>query len=217
MGAHPGSPQVVRGGFVLMDPDTRRVVRVIPFQYNPDSLTRTLQAQGVGEEQGDRLEALRLKGPPQESYKFDAELDATDRLDRPDQHPLEATHGLYPTLAALETSIYPASDRLLREDARAGSGVLEIAPAEAPLTLLVLGAKRVLPVRITELSITEEAFDTTLNPIRAKLSIGVRVLTVADVGFTHRAGELYLLHHQQKEKSAAMVRHGPAAVGRPQI
>jgi hypothetical protein len=213
----PNSPRVVRGGFVLLNPHTNRVVRVIRFQYNPDTLTRQLQVQGVGEEQGDRLEALRLKGPPQESYKFDAELDATEQLAKPAENPLQAAHGLYPVLAALETSIYPASAQLVNENSLAGQGILEIAPIEAPLTLLVLGARRVLPVRITELSITEEAFDTALNPIRAKLSVGVRVLTVDDVGFDHRAGGLYLRYHQQKEQYAAMVTDGPGAVGLPQI
>jgi hypothetical protein len=215
--ANPGAPLVVRGGFVFLDPDTGQVKRVIPFQYNPDSLTRTLQVQGIGEEQGDRLEALRLKGPPQESYKFDAELDAVDQLDRPGEHPLEAAHGLYPMLSALETAIYPTSQQLNDENASANAGILEIAPIEAPLMLLVLGAKRVLPVRITELSITEEAFDTALNPIRAKVSVGVRVLTVDDVGFEHKAGQLYLRHHQRKEQFAAMVEHGPAAVGNPEL
>jgi hypothetical protein len=217
MTAHPQAPFVVRGGFVFLDPDTGRVQRVIPFQYNPDSLTRTLQVQGAGDEQGDRLEALRLKGPPQESYKFEAELDAIDQLDKPGEHPLEAAHGLYPMLSALELGIYPTSDQLRQENASANDGILEIAPIEAPLMLLVLGAKRVLPVRITELSITEEAFDTALNPIRAKVSVGVRVLTVDDVGFEHKAGRLYLRHHQRKEQFAAMVNHGPSAVGNPEL
>lgn len=213
MTSFPELPTVLRGGFVLVEPASGRVVRVIPFQYNPDTLSRTLQVQGIGQEAGDRLEALRLKGPPHESYKFDAEFDAADQLDQPDRHPLEAQYGLQPVLAALETSIYPASADLLSEDGMAGSGMIEVFPVEAPLLLLVLGKRRVLPVRITDLSITEEAFDTALNPIRAKVSVGVRVLTVDDVGFGHRGGALYLRHHQQKEQFAAMITHGADAVG----
>jgi hypothetical protein len=213
MSAFPGSSPPARGGFVLLDPDSGRVLRVIPFQYNPDTLTRTLQPQGIGGEPGDRLEALRLKGPPHESFKFDAEFDAADQLDQPDQHPREAANGLHPVLSALETSIYPAVTQLLAEDVMASLGMIEIAPAEAPLTVLVLGPRRVIPVLITELSITEEAFDGSLNPLRAKASVGVRVLTVNDLGFSHLGGVLYLRYHLQKEQFASLITYAADALG----
>jgi hypothetical protein len=79
---------------------------------------------------------------------------------------------------------------------------IEILPLEAPLTVFVWGRNRIVPVRITELSVTEEAFDTSLNPTRAKVSLGMRVLTVDDVGFQHRGGALYLLYQQGKETFA---------------
>src|SRR5206468_8409862 len=81
----PGSPKLVRGGLVLLDPDTGALLRTIALQYNPDLLTRTLQVQGAGAQQGDRLEALRLKGPPAETIKLEAELDAADQLEHPDE------------------------------------------------------------------------------------------------------------------------------------
>jgi hypothetical protein len=195
MSTFPEALQPVRGGVVLVDPDSGRPLRTIPFQYNPDTLTRTLQPQGIGNEPGDRLEALRLKAPPQESLKFDAEFDATDA---PEDHP----DGLYPVLSALELSIYPTSAQLLEEDRLAGVGQIEVAPNESALIVLVLGPRRVLPVTITEFSVTEELFDTSLNPIRAKVSIGARVLTVDDLGFRHKGGQLYLTNHQQKERFA---------------
>jgi hypothetical protein len=206
MSTFPEASKPVRGGFVLVDPSTGRAIKTIPFQYNPDTLTRTLQPQGIGNEPGDRLEALRLKGPPHESYKFDAEFDATDA---PDKHP----DGLNPVLSALELSIYPTALQLVEEDRLAGEGKIEIAPAEASLLVLVLGRKRVLPVRITELSVTEEAFDTALNPIRAKVSVGVRVLTVEDLGHRHKGGLLYLGYQRQKETYAGSVAHTIADVG----
>ncbi len=206
MSTFPQSANPVRGGFVLVDPDTGRPVKTIAFQYNPDSLTRTLQPQGIGGEPGDRLEALRLKGPPHESLKFDAEFDATDA---PDKYP----DGLYPVLSALELSIYPTTAQLRTEDQLASGGQLEIAPAESELMVLVLGPRRVLPVRLTDLSITEEAFDQTLNPIRAKVSIGVRVLTVDDLGFRHKGGLLYLSYQDQKQRFAATVNDPITAVG----
>ncbi|GAA4005713.1 hypothetical protein GCM10022247_29180 [Allokutzneria multivorans] len=189
---------MVRGGFVLSHPGGPR--RVIVFQYNPDTLTRTMKPQVPPDEPGDRLEALRLKGPPQESYKFDAEFDAADQLDRSEVD----RHGLHPVLAALEACFSPTLFQLEREDERAGQGVLEIEPVEGPLTLLVLGRNRVVPVRITEFSVTEEAFDIELNPIRAKASIGARALTVDDVGFTHPAGLLFRRNLQKRQDLAAL-------------
>ena len=61
MSTFPGSPRLIKGGIVMIDPDTSAVQRVITLQYNPGTLTRTLQVQGVGED-GDRSEALRLTG-----------------------------------------------------------------------------------------------------------------------------------------------------------
>jgi hypothetical protein len=206
MSTFPQSANPVRGGFVLVDPDTGQPVKTIAFQYNPDTLTRTLQPQGIGGEPGDRLEALRLKGPPHESLKFDAEFDATDA---PDKYP----NGLHPVLSALELSIYPSTAQLRGEDQLAQGGQLEIAPAEADLMVLVLGPRRVLPVRLTDLSVTEEAFDQALNPIRAKVSIGVRVLTVEDLGFRHKGGLLYLSYQEQKQRFAATVNAPITAVG----
>jgi hypothetical protein len=209
----PTAPRVTRGGFVLLDAATGRPVRTIPFQYNPDTLTRTLQPQGIGPEPGDRLEALRVKGPPHETYRFDAELDAADQLDHPDQHPVEAASGLFPLLSAMELGIYPTVQQLLNEDQLASMGMIEVEPIMAPLTVLVLGRSRVLPVRITDFSVTEEAFDTSLNPIRAKVTISARVLTVNDLGFQDKGGLLYLQHHRAKAQFADLVRRTTSDLG----
>ncbi|MCF3101828.1 hypothetical protein IPZ58_09560 [Streptomyces roseoverticillatus] len=206
------APTTLRGGFVFLDPEQGRVLRVAPFQYNPDTLTRTIQPRGVGEDAGDRLEALRLKGPPRESFRFDAEFDA---LDQSGAGRREATRqdGLSATLAALETAVYPASAQLLHERGLADLGMIEIAPVEAPLPVLVLGTRRVLPVRITEFTVTEEAYDSDLNPIRAKIGVSVRTLTTDDVASGHKAGALYLRYHQEKERLAGLTGNGPGAVG----
>jgi hypothetical protein len=112
--------------------------------------------------------------------------------------------GLAPLLAALETLAYPESRQLVANNALAASGALEILPVMAPLSLFIWGANRVMPVRITELSATEEAFDPNLNPIRAKLSLAMRVLSVTDLGFDNKGGSLFLVYQQQKERLAAM-------------
>ena len=200
MTTFPGSPKLLKGGLVLLDPDTSAVRRMIALQYTPDTMTRTLQVQSVGGEGGDRSEALRLKGPPIETIKVDAEIDATDQLEAAD--PTSIQLGIHPILAALETVVYPTSSQLQANNSLAQAGTLEIAPMEAPLTLFIWSQQRILPVRITEFSITEEAFDPVLNPIRAKVSLGMRVLSIDDLGFTHKGGSLFMSYLQTKEQLA---------------
>lgn len=201
MSGATGSPRLLRGGIVLVDNATGAVGRIIALQYNPDTLTRSFQIKGVSGETGDHLEALRLKGPPVESIKLDAEIDATDDLAAGDA--LTAQVGLHARLAALETIIYPTSTALFAANSQAGAGSIEIAPMQGPLTLFVFGQNRIVPVRISELSITEEAFDANLNPIRAKISLGLRVLTVDDLGFDGKGGGLFMTYLQAKERLAA--------------
>ena len=127
MSTFPNSPRLVKGGLVLIDADTSAVQRIIVLQYNPDTLSRTLQPQAV-KESGDRAEAMRLTGPPVETIKLDAEIDATDQLEFPDQHANAVQFGIQPQLAALETILYPASAQLLSNNALASAGMLEILP-----------------------------------------------------------------------------------------
>ena len=200
MSTFPGSPKLIKGGLVMVDSQTGKVLKIIPLQYNPDTLTRSFQIKGVGAESGDRIEALRLKGPANETIKVEAEIDATDQLEAADSLVTQA--GLHPLLAALEVLVYPRSDALQANNQSASSGSLEIVAVEAPLTVFVFGPKRIVPVRITELSITEEAFDTALNPIRAKLSLGMRVLTIDDIGFDTKGGGLFIAYLKAKEQLA---------------
>jgi hypothetical protein len=208
MSSFPNSPKLLKGGIVLVDPTTAAIQRIIALQYNPDTLTRTLQPQSVDPSAKDRSEALRLKGPAIETFKLEAEIDATDQLEFPQQNPGATQFGIFPQLAALEIIVYPTSAQLLTANSLAQAGTLEIAPMEAPLTLFVWSKSRVVPVRITDFSITEEAFDTLLNPIRAKVSLGMRVLSVDDLGFNDKGGNLYMVYQQQKEQLAAMAQGG---------
>ena len=193
-----------------MDPDTSVVKSVIALQYNPDSLSRSLQIQAVpGGSDGVRVDALRLRGPAIETIKLEAELDATDQLEFPTQFPLAGKYGLHPQLAQLEMLVNPTVETLMADDAMANAGTLEIIPLEQPLTLFVWSSSRVVPVRLTEFSITEEAFDPNLNPIRAKISLGLRVLNVDDLGFDNPGGRLFMTYLTNKESLAAMVRSAP--------
>ncbi len=212
MTSFPNSPRLLKGGIVLIDPVTSAVRRIIALQYNPDSISRTLQVQGVGAESGDRSEALRLKGPPVETIKVEAEMDATDQLEVADG--VATSVGLHPQLAVLELIIYPGSAQLQANNSKAQSGTLEIAVMESALMLFIWSKQRIVPVRLTEFSITEEAFDVALNPIRAKVSLGMRVLSVNDIGFAHKGGSLFMSYLQNKEQLAQKVTSGAfAALG----
>ncbi|HEV2805963.1 MAG TPA: hypothetical protein VGW57_13655 [Chthoniobacterales bacterium] len=195
------SPRLVKGGLVLVDPETGAVQRVISLQYNPEKVTRTFQAKGVGADSGDRSQALRLKGPAVETIKIDVEIDATDQLENADGQTTQ--FGIQPQLATLEMILYPTTSHLQSNNSLAQAGTLEIAPMQTPLALFVWSRNRVVPVRLTELSITEEAFDPALNPIQAKVSLGMRVLSVDDLGFNEKGGSIYLAYQKQKEQLAA--------------
>ncbi|MEU3986995.1 hypothetical protein OG229_14825 [Streptomyces platensis] len=206
-------PKPIRSGIVIVDPERGTPQRIIVLQFNPDTLERSVAPQAAGGEGGgggggsggDRNEALRLKGPAQESWKFTAEIDATDQLD------VAAPDGIHPQLAVLEMLVQPTTAQLRAASKLSKKGTIEISPIEMPLTLFTWGSKRVMPVRLTELSVNESAFDVNLNPIRASLSIGMKILTVSDLPAGHRGAELYLAHLAQKEQLARRARAGSLA------
>lgn len=198
------SPKLTKGGIVLIDPETAQVQRVIALQYNAESLKRELKSQESGGEAGaDRAEPTRFKGPAVETISFEADLDATDQLEFPDQNAAAVAYGIAPQIALLESLSQPGSAQLGKVNSQASSGTLEIAPMLAPLLLLVWGAGRVIPVKLTSFSVTEEAFDPALNPIHAKASLSLRVLTVDDLGFASKGGSLFMTYLQNREQLAA--------------
>ena len=215
MSTTPNSPKLIKGGLVLVDPESAQVRRVISLQYNADSLTRKLQAQSVGGEGTDRTEPTRFKGPAVETISFEAAIDATAQLEFPDQNASTIEHGIAPQLAVLESLLHPSATQLQRVDSQASSGTLEIAPMLAPLILFVWGKSRIVPVKLADFSITEEAFDPALNPIRAKVSFSLRVLSVDDLGFSSKGGALFMTYLQGKEKLAAKVQ--PVSFSTPGI
>ena len=194
------SPLLQKGALLTFDANTGVPISKIMLQYNPETLTRSLKPQSVGEEP-DRSEILRLKGPPVETIKCDVEIDATDQLAASDATTL--AFEIQPQLAVLELLVYPSSATLIANEALSLLGTIEILPMETALTVFAWSKSRITPVRITDLSITEEAFDPELNPIRAKVSLGMRVLNVNDVGFLTPAGALYMIYQTTKESLAA--------------
>ena len=198
------SPRLVKGGLVVLAPGGLTAQRTIALQYNPETLTRSYQVQGVGGDGGgERAQPFRLKGPAIESIKLDAEIDATDALQHPDQHASVVQLGIAPQLALLEALVNPSVDELQQLAAQSDAGTLEILPPEAPLVLFTWGRQQVAPVRVTEFTVIEEAFDPALNPLRAKVSLGLRVLSTDDLGFRARGSALFLHHLRTREALAA--------------
>jgi hypothetical protein len=203
MSAFPNSPKLLKAGIVVVDVATSAVRRVISLQYNPDSLSRTLTPQALASAEKDRSEALRMKGPAVETIKLEAEIDAIDQLADPTNNLNTVQYGIHPQLATLEILAHPSSADLLSNSALEDRGMLEIIPMESPLLLFVWSKSRIAPVRLTDFSITEEAFDPDLNPIRAKISLGLRVLSVDDLGYQHPGGIMFMNYLVQKEQLAA--------------
>jgi len=199
MSTFPGSPRLLKGALIGVDP-LNPLGAVVVFQYNPDTMTRKLEPRAVSAE-GDRGEAFRLTGAPKETITLSIEIDATDQLEQ--ANPLAIATGIYPTLAALEMMLYPKSAVVIVNTALSLVGTIEVIPAEAPMTLFVWGPQRVLPVRVTSFSITEEAHDQLLNPIRAKVELSLAVLSYQDLPLLSAGRVLFLAHHIVKEVMAA--------------
>jgi len=199
------SPKLIKGGLVLVDAGTAKVLRIISLQYNSESLTRSLQVQTTGGAGNDRIEPVRFKGPAVETFKLDADIDASDQLEFPEQNASATQFGIQPQLALLESLVQPTASQLSAVDREASSGTLEIAPMLAPLALFVWSKSRIVPVKVTDFSITEEAFDPALNPIRAKVSLSLRVLSTDDLGFSTKGGSLFMAYLQSKEQLASKI------------
>lgn len=212
----PRSPKLLKGALVVFasqklgPPPT-----VIVFQYNPEQLSRSLAPRAAppdpGSVGGAREDALRVLGPPVETINLSVVLNATDQLEQPEQNLEVAVNGLHPALAALELLLYPPSPQVLLNRILAQAGSVQIAPPDLPLTLLVFGKSRAVPVRLTSFSIAEEAFDPRLNPIQAKVDLGMQVLTYMELKEDTIGFGAYIAYQAQKEALARMVRPGESA------
>lgn len=149
---NPKRPQILKGALVQFGRGLPREGRTVAFQYNPESLRRTLEPAGPGE-------------APKEIIRFTLTLDATPALERPEQEPAALASGLLPRLAALELLLYQGDgpDRPKRPG------------ASSSFCLFVWGAERAVPVRVAQLEIREQMFDTRLHPIRAEADLTLEV------------------------------------------
>jgi hypothetical protein len=189
--------------------------RIIVFQYNAEQLTRSLASRAAPPEPSDvgaaREDSFRVLGPPVENINLSVVLDAADQLEEPDKNPEVAENGLHPALASLELLLYPPSTQVLLNRNLAQAGKVQVCPADLPLTLLIWGKSRVVPVRLTSFSVNEEAFDPNLNPIQAKVDLGMRVLTYMELKEDTVGFSAYISYQSQKESLARLVRTGSTA------
>jgi hypothetical protein len=199
--AFPRSPKVLKGGLMAYQLP-QLFPTIIAFQYNPDEVSRSIQSRGS--EGGGRGDANRVNGPPQETITIAVEIDAADQLEKPSENGVTVANGLHPVIASLERLVYPPYPLVIANEALAFAGSAFILAEQAPLTLLVWGPRRVLPVRVQSLSIKEEAFDQQLNPIRARADLSLTVLTYRDLDVTNPGYWVYLASFTQKEVMSAL-------------
>jgi hypothetical protein len=197
----PGSPKLLKGALVSYQVPSL-FPTIIVFQYNPEQLTRSLRprvARG-----GGRGDAQRTDGPPEESISLAVEIDAADQLEHPGENAITTTIGLHPAIAALERLMYPAFPIVVANQilAAVGSGIILAEPA--PLSLLIWGPARILPVRVSSASFTEEAFDTNLNPIRVRADLSLDVMTYRELEVSNPGYWVYMASFAQKEVMAAI-------------
>lgn len=203
----PRRPQLLKGALAVYPSHTPGPPpKLIVFQYNPETVRRTLASRTPQQERGTaakaREEILRVSGPPLETITVAVLIDAVDQYHEALNGGPPLEDGLHPALATLELLLYPPADWLRGAERDAGRGQASIAPGDLPLVLLVWGKSRVVPVSLTSFSVTEEEFDTALNPIRARVELGFRVLTSLELPKASAGHNAFRAYHADKERLA---------------
>jgi len=157
---------------------------IVPFQFNPDRLTRrkTVRVETPrsrrGQEEstptGESLGEAQTTATNPETISMDIRLDATDALESGD--PIAGEFGVLPALSALEMMITPRSESifggLLGLSANFGFGDRR----RTPVLIFVWGRQRIFPVRLTDLNIQEVEYHPNLNPTRVIAGVSLQVL-----------------------------------------
>jgi hypothetical protein len=209
----PRSPKLLKGALVVYashSPGAKATV--IAFQYNPEQVSRSLShgrtlGEGRTTSRGEaQQDVFRIEGSPRETITLSVVLDAADALEAPESNAAAVENGLHPVLAMLEMLLHPTSSQVQQSEERAEQGEVQLNPADLPLTLLVWGKSRVVPVLITSFSVTEEAFDPRLNPIQARVELGMSVLSDTDLPAQSMGRNIYRAYREQKESLARLYR-----------
>jgi hypothetical protein len=174
-------PRVSKGALIeFRDGLGGNVERVVVFQYNPETMTRKLSTlrddTDAGTQAANQPSSERQTSTaPVETINLTLELDATDQLEHPSEHPMVVKRGVLPTLSAIEMMMYLERHSTIERSMERTTSERTTSTRQ-PTVLFIFGNSRIMPVRLTKLSIIEEAFDTNLNPIRAKVELEMKVL-----------------------------------------
>jgi hypothetical protein len=224
MNQSPLRPNLQKGALAVYPTHTpgSQPSRVIVFQFNPDAMKRTLAhraapAPAAGASGASKEDVLRVAGPPLETINLTVEMNAADQLEDPDAKATVAEHGLHPALATLELLMYPPTLSAALIAQKAAAGQVQVSPADLPLVLLIWGKQRVLPVKLTSFAIAEDAFDTRLNPIAAKVELGMQVLTYMEFTDSSIGRDAFIAYQKAKENLAQIGRPGSSFIRLPNL
>lgn len=211
MAEFPGRPRVTKGALVVFATRVPVPTQLILFPFNPDTMTRRFELgqAAAGRAPGGGTDNQTPATEPAHQLSLTLELDIADELEQPEQHPITIVSGLHPVVAALEQLLYPSvlMTALVRTLARTGSTV--ITPPSRPWVVFVWGPHRILPVKVNALSITEQQFDPRLNPIRARVELGMTALSADELKDAPGGlAELADVHAKAREVSAMVTTAG---------
>lgn len=180
--------------------------RSLAFQYNPETLRRTIEPNVVGGRPGSRSRAVRFAGAPVETITIDCRFSAIDAIDAGD-----VGSGIAPQLAALAVLVYPKSKDVLQAQSMLDAGTVEVVPALADQLLFVWGGTRVIPVQLMSAAIVEELYDSDLVPVLATVTLTLRAMSYSDVDQTNTAFSQFISYQQGLEGLAegAFTSRGP--------
>jgi hypothetical protein len=207
--ASPLRPNLQKGALAVYPTHTpgSQPTTLIVFQFNPESMRRTLAHRAApvppdAKTGAAKEDVLRVAGPPLETINMTVEMHAADQLEEPDENSAVAQNGLHPALATLELLMYPPTLSAQKIEEQAARGEVQVSPADLPLVLLIWGKSRVVPVKLTSFSISEDAFDTRLNPISAKVELGLQVLTYMEFTDSSIGRDAFIAYQKNKESLA---------------
>jgi hypothetical protein len=143
-----------------------------------------------------------VPGPPVETITLSVELDAADQLDDATRREAVNDDGLHGALASLELLLYPATALISQLQSQADQGAVQVKPADTPLVVLSWGRSRAVPVQLTTLNVAEELYDPLLNPIRAKVELGLKVLTYMEFTRESVGRDTFIAHQKRLEELA---------------
>jgi hypothetical protein len=208
MGEPTTRPRVVKGALLVYDSQAPGTTpsRQIVFQYNPDGLRRSFATRAPAKDAtksgASKESVLSVPGPPVETITLSVELDAADQLEDATRRDAVNEDGLHGALASLELLLYPATALISQLQDQADQGAVQVKPADTPLVVLSWGRSRAVPVQLTTLNVAEELYDPLLNPIRAKVELGLKVLTYMEFTRESVGRDTFIAHQKRKEELA---------------